>query len=130
MKDLAWHKRGFGERIHGGLQGGTSTKMCFRKQMVAEMERIFKEIKYLGKRCEGLMQGSEMENRGGIPDKEMGHHRLVMEPMRGKVGGVKNGLSNRTEADSVPNTVLGVLQTFSLHLQNSVSYVELSPFYR
>lgn len=101
----------------GGLARGSTEvfkegpqQRCVLEKKWWQKWREFSEIKYLGKRCEGLMQGSEMENRGGIPDKEMGHHRWVMEPMRGKVGGVKNSLSNRTEADSMPNTMLGVLK--------------------
>lgn len=126
VKDLAWYTRG-----SGGLQGVTSYKVCFKKKMVAEREKSFRKRSKISARYdEGLKQGREVGNRGGIPDvEEVGHHRLVMEHMTGRER--ESEMARATgQRRTLCQTPCWVLQTFSLYLQNSVRQVELSPFYR
>lgn len=97
MKDPAWLARGFGERSHGGLY----QRCVFRKKMLAEMGRIFrKRLKIQARDDEGMKQGCEMVNRGGIPDTEVT-----------KVGNgtQERGRGNRAEETDLCQTPLGVL---------------------
>lgn len=98
--------------------------------MVAEREKSFrKRSKISARDDEGLKQGREVGNRGGIPDiEEVGHHRLVMEHMTGRERESEMARATGQRRPSAKHRA-GCL-TNVLYLPNSVRQVELLPFYR
>lgn len=75
--------------VHKGLWWSSRSDLIqdvfLLKRKRWQKEKIFRKRSKISARNEGLKQGSEIGNRGGIPDtEEVGHHRLVMEHMTGR----------------------------------------------